>query len=227
MLSAAFKIEILDDINIKLPLIEPSISFVGKVSSRSELIDDDCRLAVDLLEYNNFNFANKEKMTFKIQVVFDAGSASRFKKLPTILDIGKLIFVTGFIDLDDNQIFVEAKEIDILDDSINSIGNHTNSRPPFSRTNKFKNNNNIKKEIMNNVIKIIKDDDEIINDNNNEINEKLQDDDINVSNKKRSYIDQRESQITKKKVKSSDANDEIEIKRNTNVTTRSQKFKDK
>jgi hypothetical protein len=231
MLLAAFKIEILNDINIKLPLIKPSISFAEKISSGAEQIDDDCRLGVNLLEYNNFNFGNKEKMNFKVQVVFEAELGSHFKKLATRLDTGRLIFVTGF--LDDDKIFVEVKEIDLLDDSISSIGNHPNSRPPFSRTHKFKNNNIKNEKVSINITKvfknnntIIKDDNEIIK-NDKEISEKLQDDDVNINDKKRSYNYQKESQINKKKIKSSDSDDEVESKRNTNVTTRSQKLKDK
>ncbi len=45
MISATFKIEISDDIDIneiKLPLAGPNISFVGRISSKAEQIDDDC-----------------------------------------------------------------------------------------------------------------------------------------------------------------------------------------
>ena len=46
MLSAAFKIENSDEINIKLPFTELSISFTGRISNNAEQIDDDCRLGV-------------------------------------------------------------------------------------------------------------------------------------------------------------------------------------
>ena len=109
-------------------------------------------------------------MIFKLQVVFEAGPNSRFKKLATRLDIGKLIFVTGFLDLDDNEIFVEAKEIDLLDNSISNQRN-INSKSPFSRTNEFK-NNNIKKE---------KDSNDTINISDDEINEKMEEEYVNIS----------------------------------------------
>ncbi len=207
MVSAAFKIENSDDIDIneiKLPLTGPNISFVGRISSKAEQIDDDCRFGVDLLEYNNFNFGNKEKMIFKLQVVFEAGPNSRFKKLATRLDIGKLIFISGFLDLDDNEIFVEAKEIDLLDDSISNQRNRINSKSPFSRTNKFK-NNNIKKE---------KDSNDTINISDDEINEKtddyvdITDNNIKKIEKPRNYGRKRKSPITlvqnQKKTKDSD-----------------------
>jgi hypothetical protein len=66
MISAAYKIEASDE--FKLPLTEPNISFVGRISS--EQIDNDCRFGVDLLEYNNFNFG--------IQVVFGARTKVTF-----------------------------------------------------------------------------------------------------------------------------------------------------
>ena len=213
MISGAFKIDISKDVDIneiKLPLTGPNISFVGRISSKAEQIDDDCRFSIDLLEYNNFNFGNKEKMIFKIQVVFEAGPNSRFRKLATRLDIGKLIFITGFLDLDDNEIFVEAKEIDLLDDSISNQLN-INSKSPFSRTNKFK-NNGIKKE---------KDSDNIIEVINDQIHEKTQNNYINISDndikqieKPRKYGRKRKSPTTlvqnQKKTKDSDITDKDE-----------------
>ena len=86
MLSAASKIEIPEDADtdeMKLPFTTgPNISFVGKISSKAEQIDDDCRFGVDLLEYNNFSFGKKEKMTFKIQVVFEAGPEYVLESFP-------------------------------------------------------------------------------------------------------------------------------------------------
>ena len=62
------------------------------------------------IEYNNFNFGNKEKMTFKMQVVYDAGPNSRFRRLAPKLEIGKLVFITGFLDLNDNDLpFIDGK----------------------------------------------------------------------------------------------------------------------
>src|SRR6266498_2364160 len=206
MISAAYKIEIPDINEIELPLTGPNVSFVGRISNKAEQINNDCRLGVDLLEYNNFNFGNTEKMIFKLQVVFDVGPDSRFKKFSNRLNIGKLIFITGFLDLDSDEIFVEAKEIDLLDDFVGSIDNQPNFKSPFSRTNKFK-NHGIKKEDLNDATEIIRD---------NEINKKVQDDQVNISEKKRSYSHERESQISQKKVKSDDSDDGIEVKKNTN-----------
>ena len=217
MLSAAFKIENSNEINIKLPPTEPSISFAGRISNKVEQIDNDCRLSVDLLEYNNFTFRNKEKMIFKLQVVFDVGPDSRFKKFSNRLNVGKLIFITGFLDLDGEEIFVEAKEIDLLDDFVGSIENQPNLKSPFSCTNKFK-NHSVKKENLNDITELIK---------YNDISKKVQDDQVNISEKKRSYSHERESQISQKKIKSDDSDDEFEVKKHTNVTTRSQKLKDK
>jgi hypothetical protein len=239
MISAAFKINISDGINIKLPHTEPNISFVGKISSKAEQIDDDCRFSVELLEYNNFNFGNKEKMIFKLQVVFEAGPDSRFKKLPSRLDTGRLIFITGFLDLDDDEIFVEAKEIDLLDDSFGSINNQLNSKSPFSHTNKFKNNGIKKEKNANTLINVINKDDEI--------SEKVKDNNVNIVEKKRSYNDKKELQVSQKKVKSGDSEDEVEEEyemnptndgnneigkkveniKNTKISTRSQRLKNK
>ena len=99
-----------------------------------------------MLEYNNFNFGNKEKINFKIQVVYEAGPNSRFKKLAPRLQIGKLIFISGFFDLDDNEFpFIEAKEMDLLDDFGNNLSQNkstTNFQSPLSLAYKFKNNRN-------------------------------------------------------------------------------------
>jgi hypothetical protein len=65
------------------------ISFAGKIYSKLEEVDNDCLFGVDLLEYNNFGFENKGKMNFKIQIVFEAGPDSRFRK--TNIDLNYLI----------------------------------------------------------------------------------------------------------------------------------------
>jgi len=86
-------------------------------------------------------------MNFKIQVVYDAGPTSRFRKLASKLEIGKLAYITGFLDLNDNELpFVEAKEIDLLDEFISDQS--LISKSPFSRISKFRSNKNvfIKKE---------------------------------------------------------------------------------
>ena len=83
----------------------------------------------------NFSFANKERMDFKIEVVYEADL--RFKRLASKLMIGKLVFISGFFDLKENELpFIEAKEIDLLDDSSGSSSQNQssiNSQSPFSR----------------------------------------------------------------------------------------------
>ncbi|CAB4474712.1 hypothetical protein RhiirA1_438237 [Rhizophagus irregularis] len=77
MISTAFKIELIED---EIPSTGPYISFVGKVYSRPK--QDDCVFGINVSEYNNnFNFTNKGKVNFKIQVVYDAGQDSRFRNL--------------------------------------------------------------------------------------------------------------------------------------------------
>ena len=148
MISAAFKIESSSPYHeIQLPPSGPHISFAGRIYSKPEEQENDCKFGVYLIEYNNFNFGNKEKMNFKIQVVYDAGPNSRFRKLSLKLDIGKLVYITGFLDLNDNELpFVEAKEIDLLDEFAGDQS--LISKSPFSRISKFRSNKNvfIKKE---------------------------------------------------------------------------------
>ncbi|GES86518.1 hypothetical protein GLOIN_2v1481254 [Rhizophagus clarus] len=124
--------------------ISPYASFVGKIYETVEQSDNDCKFGIILSEYNNFSFGNKAKTDFKIQVVYEAGSDSRFKKLAPKLSIGRLVYISGFFDLNENEFpFIEAKEIDLLDDySNNSTQNRANitPQPSFSRANKFKNN---------------------------------------------------------------------------------------
>ena|SRR2546421_12807938 len=97
-ISAAFKISIPKNHND----LHPSGlygSFVGRIYEGIEQNDNDCKFDINLLEYNSFSFANKEKMNFKIQVVYEAEPDSRFKKLVPRLQIGKLIFISGFLIL--------------------------------------------------------------------------------------------------------------------------------
>jgi hypothetical protein len=147
MVSTAFKIELTDD---KFPSTGPYISFVGKIYSGPKQDDNDCVFGINVVEYNNFNFTNKGKINFKVQVVYESGPDSRFRKLTPKLEIGKLIFIAGLLDLsDDNLPFVEAKEIDFLEDSAISDRQNTSSQSLFSRTQKFKKagkNISIKKE---------------------------------------------------------------------------------
>lgn len=146
MVSAAFKLPIPDDSINELFPASPYASFVGRIYEAVEQYENDCKFGVTLLEYNNFSFASKSKMDFKIQVVYEAGPDSRFKKLITRLNTGKLVFISGFFDLNENELpFIEAKEIDLLDEfSNNPTQNQANTslQSPFSRTNKFKTNKN-------------------------------------------------------------------------------------
>jgi len=57
------------------------------------------------------------------------------------------VFISGFFDLDDNQLpFIKAKEIDLLDDSTNNLSQNqlsTSFKLSFSHTHKFRNSKNI------------------------------------------------------------------------------------
>jgi hypothetical protein len=99
-------------------------------------------------------------MEFKIQVVYGAGPKSRFRRLKPSLQVGKLIFISGFFDLNENESpFIEAKEMDILDEFSNNnskIQSSINIQSPLSRAHKFRSNkktsNNKEIEIINNNI---------------------------------------------------------------------------
>src|SRR5271154_1782705 len=87
-------------------------------------------------------------MNFKTQVVYEAGPNSRFNKLSSRLQVGKTVFISGFFDLNENELpFIEAKEIDLLDDFNNNSSQarptSINPQSPFSRANKFKGNKDI------------------------------------------------------------------------------------
>ena len=123
-----------------MPSTVPYITFIGKIYSRPKQDDNDCIFGIDITEYNNFNFTNKGRITFKIQTIYEAGPDSHFRKLTTKLEIGKLIFIAGLLDLSDDDLpFVDAKEIDLLEDSTNNLPN-TSSQSLFSCTQKFKTN---------------------------------------------------------------------------------------
>ena len=40
-------------------LTRPYASFIGKINEAIEQKDNDCKFGVSLMEYNNFDFANK------------------------------------------------------------------------------------------------------------------------------------------------------------------------
>jgi hypothetical protein len=147
LVSAAFKLPTLGNKDEFLPA-GPYASFVGTIYEGVEQNENDCKFGVNLLEYNNFNFANREKMNFKTQVVYEAGPNSRFNKLASRLQVGKTIFIFGFFDLNENELpYIEAKEIDLLDDFNNNLSQtrptNVNPRSPFSRAHKFKSNKDI------------------------------------------------------------------------------------
>jgi hypothetical protein len=145
LVSAAFQLPPPEN-NDNLFLTGPYASFVGKIYEAIEQNENDCKFGVTLSEYNNFSFGNKAKMDFKIQVVYEAGPNSRFKKLAPRLSVGKLVYISGFFDLNENEFpFIEAKEIDLLDDFSNtSIQNQPSItlQSPFSRANKFRSSTN-------------------------------------------------------------------------------------
>jgi hypothetical protein len=148
LVSAAFKLPTTKNNEFELFPAGPYASFVGTIYEGIEQSENDCKFGVNLLEYNNFSFANKEKMNFKTQVVYEAGPNSRFNRLASRLQIGKTVFISGFFDLNENELpFIEAKEIDLLDDFNNNFSQsqptNINLRSPFSRTNKFKSNKDI------------------------------------------------------------------------------------
>src|SRR6266498_5720798 len=114
LVSTAFKIPISENHETDLFQAEPYISFVGRIYESVKQNENDCKFGVNyLLEYNNFNFANKKKMNFKMQIVYKARPDSRFKRLASKLTIGKLVFISGFLDLNENELpYIEAKKID-------------------------------------------------------------------------------------------------------------------
>jgi hypothetical protein len=144
MVSTAFKVDLTED---ELPSTGPYITFVGKIYSKPKQDDNDCAFGIDVNEYNNFNFTNKGRISFKAQIVYEAGAESRFKKLTPKLEVGRSVFVTGLLDLSDDDLpYVEAKEIDLLEGFSSNLTN-TTPQSLFSRTQKFKNKTiSIKKE---------------------------------------------------------------------------------
>lgn len=147
MVSAAFKLPTTEGNDNFFPA-GPYASFVGTIYEGIEQNENDCKFGLSLLEYNSFSFANREKMSFKTQVVYEAGPNSRFNKIASRLQVGKTIFISGFFDLNENELpYIEAKEIDLLDDfNINpsqARPTNVNLRSPFSRTHKFKSNKDI------------------------------------------------------------------------------------
>ena len=69
MVSTAYKLEFPE--NNKVPLTGPYVSFVGKIWSNPKQEGDDCVVGININEYNNFNFTNKGRINYQIQVVYD------------------------------------------------------------------------------------------------------------------------------------------------------------
>ncbi|EXX72076.1 hypothetical protein RirG_072700 [Rhizophagus irregularis DAOM 197198w] len=148
LVSAAFKLPQTGNYDDNLLPYGPYASFVGKIYEAVVQHENDCKFGVNLLEYNNFSFGNKERMDFKIQVVYEAGPNSRFKKIiAPKLNVEKLVYISGFFDLNENELpFVEAKKIDLLDDYSNNLSqnqSNINVHSTFSRANKFRSNKHI------------------------------------------------------------------------------------
>ena len=182
-------------------------------------------------------------MNFKIQVVYESGPDSRFKKLAPRLEVGKLVFISGFFDLDDNQLpFIEAKEIDLLDDSTNNLSQNQSStsfKSPFSRTHKFRNSKNViqlpVKKVKTSNSKAV----EIIDD---KIDEEMQNNDATKSEEELitayTSTSERNNQLTSEKSKKNNNKRKKELAdlsiqrlekaaKNTKVKTRSQKQQEK
>ena len=143
--------------------------------------------------------------------------------------IGKLVFISGFFDLNENELpFIDAKEIDLLDDSANnSLQNQSsvNYQSPFSRTHKFRSNNMAVKNVKTpntKEVKIIGNDDQMEN-----VVIKKEDESAVASTSK--VNDQLNSQKTKRNYKRKNELADLSLQRlkktakNTNVKTRSQK----
>lgn len=182
-------------------------------------------------------------MNFKIQVVYESGPDSRFKKLASRLEVGKLVFISGFFDLDDNQLpFIEAKEIDLLDDSTNNLSqnqSNTSFKSPFSRTHKFRNSKSVVqspvKKVKTSNSKAVK----IIDD---KIDEEMQNNDATKSEEElvitSTSTSETNNQLTSEKSKKNNNKRKKELAdlsiqrlqkaaKNTKVKTRSQKQQEK
>ncbi|CAB4462734.1 unnamed protein product [Rhizophagus irregularis] len=96
LVSAAFKLPQTENYDDNLLPYVPYASFVGKIYEAVVQHKNDC----------------------KFGVVYEAGPNSRFKKIiAPKLNVEKLVYISGFFDLNENELpFVEAKEIDLLDD---------------------------------------------------------------------------------------------------------------
>ena len=238
MVSAAFQLPLPENNEDKFFLTSPYASFVGKIYEAVEQNENDCKFGVMLLEYNNFSFGNKAKMEFKIQVVYEAGPDSRFKKLGSKLRTGKLVHISGFFDLNENEFpFIEAKEIDLIDDfSDNLAQNQTNItlQSPFSRANKFRSNNNrhgivqqpVKNMRASSSIHIIDDNDEQTKNINikNEDEEIITSTSVPVANNK---VTEKTKQNNKRKELADLSVQQLKkFARKTKVKTRSQKEED-
>ena len=237
LISAVFKIE---NHNYDLYLTGPYASFVGRIYEGVEQNENDCKFGVNLLKYNNFGFANKEKINFKIQVVYEAGPDSHFKKLAPKLQIRKLLFISGFFNLNENESpFIKAKEIDILDefsDNSSQIQSNINLQSPFSYAHKFRNNKNTIQSSAKTVKMPYSKEIEIIDDDN--INEQMDKNEEELVIASTSTTEVKYLSISKKPVKRNSNKRKMELAdlsiqrlekatKNTKVKTRSQRQNEK
>jgi hypothetical protein len=235
LISAAYKVPFSEDYKTNSFSISPYASFIGRVSEAVEQNENDCKFGTNLSEYNNFSFANREKMNFNIQVVYEAGPDSRFRKLASKLVIGKLVFISGFFDLNENELpFIEAKEIDLIDDLANNpLQNQFNIsyRSPFSRTHKFRNNKNMTQSPIGEVKNSDSNEVKIINDGNNQADDVIikteNESSTSTSKANNQLISQKANKNPKRKKESGLlVQRSNKVIKHTNVKTRSQKQKE-
>ena len=229
MVSAAFKVPVVENYKNDSFLSVPYASFVGRVSEAVVQNENDCKFGANLLEYNNFNFGNRERMNFNIQVVYEAGPDSRFRKLASRLTIGKFVFISGFFDLNENEPpFIEAKEIDLIDDISNNslLSNQSNAsyQSPFSRAYKFKNSKNIIQSPIKKDKALDGNEVKIVNDNNHNPENELVTASTSTSKANNLLTPQKTNRNPKRKKESEEQHSNKANKR-TNVKTRSQKQK--
>src|SRR4051812_7345131 len=116
MVLIAFKLESFE--NYKILLTRPYISFIGKIYSKLKQDSDDDMIRINVNEYNNFNFTNKERINFKMQVVYEVKLEFHFRKLILLLQVRKVIYVVDLLDLNDDDLpYVKVKVIYFLEDS--------------------------------------------------------------------------------------------------------------
>ena len=150
------------------------------------------------------------------------------------MQIEKLIFISDFFDLNDNEFpFIEAKEMDLLDDFSNNLSQNqstTNFQYPLSLAYKFKNNRN---KVQSSAKKINASSSKITEIINDKIDEQVQDD--NTSKNEETTISSTSTPNEKPKKKSNKRKNELadlsiqrleKATKNPKVKTRLQKQKE-